>query len=306
MRHSTTILLSSLWLLTFAIPACGKKRTQATSQAAADDPSIGAVVDDSTRPQTLAITEGDLQGASLQVPAGALPEGSRISLQAGTQTAEFATAIGAPEAVGSAVVAVTMTAADGSPVVAGNAGAIALSIPVTGDDPAYALAPGARILANLVCLHQGPDQALGLWRYPAFSSFDRTTKLATIKITTGGLYQLAFLDPSAPIEGFEAAQEQVAPAPITLAGLTCPDGLTSFYERAKDHPTFVKYHDLYLECTCRRRELTVEQCSASVASAFGSSMCVASAELAAVDDARIHKIYAPALDALTEYCPPKS
>lgn len=304
MRYSTAMQLSLLCCLASGMAACGKKLTQSKTQAAtaADDTSAGATVDDSTRPQTIAITDGELQGATLQVPAGALPEGSRIALKSGAQPNSFASAITSPEASGSPVVAVSITSADGTPIAAGNSGAISLSIPVTGDDSGYSLTPSARILANLVCLHQAPDQTLGFWRYQAFSGFDRLTKLATIKITRGGFYQLAFMAPEAPIEAFDTATEQSAAAPITLAGFSCPDGLASFYEKAKDHPTFVSYYDLYIECTCRRGELTVEQCSQSVAAAFGSSMCVAPTEVELIDDAKIDTIYLPAIEALNHYC----
>lgn len=138
-----------------------------------------------------------LDTASAEIPGGALPDGAKMSMAAGTTPESFTTA-SAETASASKPVAFTAVAADGSTITVLQAPmTIALKI-----DDSMALTGVDKTPDNLCAFAAAADGALLVWRRTAFTSYDEASKVAKLKSLWLGTFQLFYCGTTA-LAGFK-------------------------------------------------------------------------------------------------------
>lgn len=144
--------------------------------------TVSGEVTDVTTPLTLAIKSGPLAGSSVEIAAGALPAGAKVTLGPDEAPAKFAATAGV--IVASSAMSMSAVDKDGVVIVAPT-GTITLSIGMT--DAAASLAVGAA--ADLCVFQSIPPSLYVIFRDAAITS---AGKITTVNPKNFGVFQVTY------------------------------------------------------------------------------------------------------------------
>lgn len=288
--YSKNIPLLSLCLSFYLYGACGKE-SKTTAPNAAPDASTEKTIDDPTQPGTVALSTG----ASLDIPAGALGKGAKVTLGVSAAPADFAASTSGDNSAASSAFQVSMKDANGANIVASSS--IILTIPYSSTS-SLTLAAVDKVAANLIALAKGDDGKLLYWSKSMMASVDEASKTVKLPILQGGIYQLAFASQTAAPSGFT----NFAASTADLSKIACAAGQTNIYSKIGNNASFKTFLDLETRCICTLASKTTSDCSSLLATAFNALVCYPDAIAGQVDDAAITKAYDAATTSLKTTC----
>ena len=154
--------------------------TTATATPQSTSKAVSSQAETFTSPQTLAL---DVGGATVDVPAGAFPDGTKLAVTVGTQPAEFAAVTGATGA--SVVLDVAATDAAGAVVPKAT---VPLTLALDVGEPA-ALTDVEKTAENLCVFGRGADSVFRVWRNAVITA---TANSVSYKAIWLGIYELYY------------------------------------------------------------------------------------------------------------------
>jgi hypothetical protein len=246
-------------------------------------------IDDPNAPTTIASDAG-----TVDVPAGALPPGAKLSLTAVESPAEFAAATGGENVVASDSVVLTIENEQGEPIKA--AQPLALKIAYRSGSGLFAAEPAT---TDLACLLLDALGQLAFWRANGLE-IDEAAKTVVIHTDTGGTYQLVFA-PAGPIAGFESAA-MLSPPPSTDKPMECKDGKVSIEPKLAGPEALAPLRKAAEACYCKPG-MAKAACDAAVKPALSGAVCVDKKAADALDGPGVKKFLDDAKSVVAKACP---